>query len=140
MISNNHRKPAQSGAFILLEVILAVALFGMISVGFTAALQQIALGALRSGDEMRLQRMFETFLTEASKVAELEPGDFSIMTDENGVYYSREIEELELENMDGRALEGMFRVAIRAQWDSPGGDQERLVELIRYEPLYQNTR
>lgn len=140
MIFKNDIKPSPTGAFILLEVILAVGLFGMIAVGFTTALQQIALGALRSGDEMRLQRVLETLLTEASKASELEPGDFSIKTDERGVYYSREIVELELENMDGSPLEGMFRVVVRAQWDSPNGDRERLVEIIRYEPLYQNTR
>ena len=141
MIFSRQPRRAAAPGFILLEVILAVALFGMVAVGLTGALQQIGQGALRSAEAMRMQRVLETLLTEASKAAEFEPGDVGLGPDEKGVYYSREIEELELENMDGQPLEKMFRVAIRAEWDTPGGgNAERTAELIRYEPLYQSTQ
>ena len=89
---------------------------------------------------MRVQRALETLLTEASKAAELEPGEVSLGEDEDGVYYVREIEELELENMDGQPLQRMFRVAVRAIWEADGFETEEVAEMIRYEPLYRNAR
>ncbi len=130
----------RAAAFILLEVILAIMLFGIASVGLTTALQQIGLGAVRSAEEMRMQRILETLLTEASKAAEFEPGEVGLGPDEKEVYYTRVIEELELENMDGQPLQRMFRVAIRAEWDDSRGGGERVAEMIRYEPLYQNIQ
>jgi len=126
--------------FLLLETILAVALFGLVAVGLTQAIQQIGLGALRSVESMRLQRMMETLLTEASKATEFEPGEEGLDYDDKGVYYTRIIEELEIENMDGQPLQNMYRIAILAEWGEVGSEQQRVAELIRYEPLYQNTQ
>lgn len=127
--------------FVLLESILALALFSAIAVGFTTAIQQVGTAAARAGEQMRIQRMLETLLTEASKATEFEPGEEGLGPDHKDVYYTRIIEELELENMDGQPLNNMYRIAILAEWtDSLGNDSSRVAELVRYEPLYQNTQ
>ena len=54
-------------AFVLLEVILALAIFSTISVGIAGALKQIGESAFRSGEELRVQRKLESWLTRYSK-------------------------------------------------------------------------
>ena len=129
------------GGFVLLEAILALALFASIAVGFTTAIQQVGNAAARAGEQMRIQRMLETLLTEASKATEFEPGEEGLGPDQKNVYYTRIIEELELINMDEQPLNNMYRIAILAEWeDSVGNQSSRVAELIRYEPLYQNNQ
>ncbi len=127
--------------FILLESILALALFAIVAVGFTVAIQQVAFTANRSGESMRVQRMLETLLTEASKVVRFEEVEEGIGEDDKGVYYSKIIEEIEMQNMDEQELQNMWRIAIIAEWeDASGRTMENVAEMIRYEPLYQNNR
>ena len=57
------RSRRSRGGFVLLEVILALAIFGLVSVGITRALKQIGEVAVRSGEELRIQRKLESWLT-----------------------------------------------------------------------------
>ncbi len=75
----------ERSGFILLESILALALFAIVAVGFTVAIQQVAFTANSSGESMRVQRMLETLLTEASKVVRFEEVEEGIGEDEKGV-------------------------------------------------------
>ena len=124
--------------FTILEVLMALALFGMMMVGLTRALNMIVLSAVRSGEEVRMIRNLETLLTEASKAAQFEEGEEYLGEDESGVAYERVIEELtEMENMDGQILQNMWRIAIVASYERNGELLERVAETFRYEPLYQ---
>ena len=135
------REHCNRRGFILLESILALALFSIVAVGFTVAIQQVAFTANRSGESMRIQRTLETLLTEASKVVRFEAVEEGIGQDEKGVYYSKLIEEVELQNMDEQQLQNLWRIAIIAEWeDASGRTMENVAEMIRYEPLYQNNR
>ena len=134
-------KIERRSGFILLESILALALFAIVAVGFTVAIQQVAFTANRSGESMRIQRVLETLLTEASKVVRFEEVEEGLGQDEKGVYYSKLIEEVELLNMDEQELQNMWRIAIVAEWeDASGRSMQNVAEMIRYEPLYQNNR
>ena len=134
-------KMEHRSGFILLESILALALFAIVAVGFTVAIQQVAFTANRSGESMRIQRVLETLLTEASKVVRFEEVEEGLGQDEKGVYYSKLIEEVELLNMDEQELQNMWRIAIIAEWeDASGRSMQNVAEMIRYEPLYQNNR
>lgn len=134
-------KMERRSGFILLESILALALFAIVAVGFTVAIQQVAFTANRSGESMRIQRVLETLLTEASKVVRFEEVEEGLGQDEKGVYYSKLIEEVELLNMDEQELQNMWRIAIIAEWeDASGRSMQNVAEMIRYEPLYQNNR
>ncbi len=135
------KKIERRSGFILLESILALALFAIVAVGFTVAIQQVAFTANRSGESMRIQRVLETLLTEASKVVRFEEVEEGLGQDEKGVYYSKLIEEVELLNMDEQELQNMWRIAIIAEWeDASGRSMQNVAEMIRYEPLYQNNR
>lgn len=148
-------------AFVLLEVILALALFSMISVGITGALKQIGESAFLSGEELRVQRKLESWLTRYSK-ADFNDQEFRDAlpleeiagevfgevpeTDEMGVDYYAIVEELEemytvRDTEDQQAeikLNNMYRIRIEAIWGERDSPQQRVAETIRYASLYQN--
>ena len=134
---------ARSG-FTILEVLLALAIFTSMAVGVTTALNMVAVGSVRSGEEVRMIRNLETLLTEASKAAQFEEGTLYLGAENQGtadeVNYERIIEELEMENMDGQQLQQMWRIAIVASYQRNGELVERVAETFRYEPLYQANR
>ena len=153
------------GGFILLEVLLALAIFGLVSVGITGALQQIGEVAIRSGEELRIQRKLESWLTRYSK-ADFRDQDFrsalpiegeiagqvfdevSAYADEMGVDYYAYVEPLEemytlvVREPDGdeqeSPLQNMYRIKIEAIWGDSDQERIRVAETIRYESLYQN--
>ncbi|MAP16740.1 MAG: hypothetical protein CMO49_03090 [Verrucomicrobiales bacterium] len=148
-------------AFVLLEVILALALFSMISVGITGALKQIGESAFLSGEELRVQRKLESWLTRYSKadfndqefrdalpIEEIAGEVFGEVpeTDEMGVDYYAIVEELEemytvRDTEDQQAeikLNNMYRIRIEAIWGERDSPQQRVAETIRYASLYQN--
>ena len=148
-------------AFVLLEVILALALFSMISVGITGALKQIGESAFLSGEELRVQRKLESWLIRYSKadfndqefrdalpIEEIAGEVFGEVpeTDEMGVDYYAIVEELEemytvRDTEDQQAeikLNNMYRIRIEAIWGERDSPQQRVAETIRYASLYQN--
>ena len=153
------------GGFILLEVLLALAIFGLVSVGITRALQQIGEVAIRSGEELRIQRKLESWLTRYSK-ADFRDQDFrsalpiegeiagevfdevSVYADQMGVDYYAYVEPLEdmytlvVREPDGdeqeSPLQNMYRIKIEAIWGDSDQERIRVAETIRYESLYQN--
>lgn len=148
-------------AFVLLEVILALALFSMISVGITGALKQIGESAFLSGEELRVQRKLESWLTRYSKadfndqefrdalpIEEVAGEIFGEVpeADEMGVDYYAIVEELEemytvRDTEDQQAeikLNNMYRIRIEAIWGERDNPQQRVAETIRYASLYQN--
>ncbi len=141
MSSSSKGRLAKVGAgFVLLEVIMAMALFGIVGVALTRALDAIAQNALDSRKEVKLLRTLESYLTEASKAVEFEEGVEPLEEDENGVFYEREIAILELENYDGQILDRMWHIIIRATWEKGDNQYEEIAETYRYEPMYQNNR
>ena len=151
----------EAKAFVLLEVILALALFSMISVGITGALKQIGESAFLSGEELRVQRKLESWLTRYSKadfndqefrdalpIEEIAGEVFGEVpeTDEMGVDYYAIVEELEemytvRDTEDQQAeikLNNMYRIRIEAIWGERDSPQQRVAETIRYASLYQN--
>ena len=132
--------------FTLLEVLMAVALFGLMMVGLVNALNLIGEAAILSGQKVNIDRNLKTLLTEASKAAQFEEGTLYLgQTGVEGesmiVSYDRVIEELdEMENMDGQLLQSMWHIMIVASYEQDGEIVERIAETYRYEPLYQANR
>ena len=160
-MKSNHHSSTDAKAFVLLEVILALALFSMISVGITGALKQIGESAFLSGEELRVQRKLESWLTRYSKadfndqefrdalpIEEVAGEIFGEVpeADEMGVDYYAIVEELEemytvRDTEDQQAeikLNNMYRIRIEAIWGERDNPQQRVAETIRYASLYQN--
>jgi prepilin-type N-terminal cleavage/methylation domain-containing protein len=126
--------------FLLLEMILALAIFGMAATGFTVALNRMAKVAALSQAEMRVARMMDSALDETLSLPVLEEGETETEIGEAGkeIKFLTTVELLdELENQDGQLLQEMFRIEVRANWVANGERQERTAETWRYGRMYQ---
>lgn len=132
------RTPRAAAGFTLVEVLLAMALFGLVMASLVQALALVSKAAVRNGDEVRIVRNLETLLTEASKASRLEERD-EFLDEVDGIAYELVVEEMtEIYNMDEQPLQGMWRIAVTATFERNGELIERVAETFRYEPLYQN--
>ncbi len=130
-----YRRPR---GFMLLEVLLALAVFSAAAVGFAVALHRMAYIAEMAQREMRITRILDSALHEALSWPEMEEGVTTTTVIETGMEIDTRIEIFEnLENQDGQLLQDMFRIEITANWFENGEWQNRTVETLRYGRMYQ---
>jgi type II secretory pathway component PulJ len=123
--------------FILMEVLMAIALFSLVAVALTKALGQVGTLAVEGRRELHVMNGLQSALLEASKVPQLEEGSYVSEPDVMGVTYETTVQELELYNEDQDILDDMWLVQVRALWMEGREEREELVEVYRYGPLYQ---
>ena len=124
--------------FMLLEMVLALAIFSMAATGFVVALQRMSQAASQARDELRVTRILETALNETLSLPVLEEGEITDVTVDGKFDITAYIEPIEdLENEEGVALNDMFSIRIVARWYENGAFEEREIETWRYASLYQ---
>ena len=130
--------PIRKSGFLLLEMVLALAVFGMAATGFTVALNRMAATASLAQSELRITRMIDSALDETISLPALEESADTIEIGETGVELETVIERMEdLLNEDGQQLQDMFRIRITARWTENAQSQERSAETWRYGNMYQ---
>ena len=133
--------PDSRRGFLLLEMVLALAVFGMAATGFTVALNRMAKVAALAQSEMKVTRFMESALDETLSLPVPEEGETESEIETGGgtvITFLTTVELIEdLENEDGQFLQGMYRIEVRATWFENGQNQERKVETWRYGMLYQ---
>lgn len=135
MISPVH--PAKRG-FLLLEMVLALAVFGIAATGFAVALHRMADAAQLAQSELRITRILDSALDETLSLPVLEEGVTEFSVGETGIDLTTTIEILdEMENEDGQMLQEMYLIVIDARWFDNGEWQSRSVETWRYGRMYQ---
>ena len=124
---------------ILMELVVAIAIFGMVALGLMRALSIGAQTAVVGQLELRMLLRLQSTLTEYSKVQRIEEGGpFNSDPDEFGVYTVTDIVKLDkLENADGQILQDMFHIIVRAEYDNFGTKGEMMADTYRYAKLYQ---
>jgi len=124
--------------YLLLEVVLALAVFGIAATGFAVALQRTAKAAEMARREMRITRILESSLNEALSLPTMQEGSTTTSITEMGVEVDTEIKQLpDIANEDGQMLQQMFQIHVSAHWMEDGQAQERSAEVWRYGLLYQ---
>jgi type II secretory pathway pseudopilin PulG len=126
--------------FLLLEMVLALAVFGIAATGFTVALHRMANVAALSQSELRVTRFMDSALDEALSMPVLEEGETEVTIGEAGneVTFLTTVELIEdLENEEGQLLQEMYLIQVVATWIENGQQQERMVETWRYGRMYQ---
>lgn len=139
MKTRHHPQYARRG-FLLLEMVLALAVFGIAATGFAVALHRMADTAALAQSEMRITRILDSALDETLSLPVLEEGETETEMGEPGseIKFLTTVEMLEeLENEEGQLLQEMFRIEVKASWYANGEWQERIVETWRYGRLYQ---
>lgn len=139
MKSDFHSRSTRRG-FLLLEMVLALAVFGIAATGFAVALHRMSDVAALAQSEMRITRILDSALDETLSLPVLEEGEIETEIGDVGseIKFLTTVELLEeMENEDGQLLQEMFRIEVKANWYSNGAWQERVVETWRYGRLYQ---
>lgn len=154
----SHGRPGRRGRFsresgvALIEVIMAVAFFGMAALGLLRALTAMSQAANNAKMELRMAAVLESTLTQYARQPQIEPTDKPIISepDESGVWTETQILEMNEKNgnllqtdeseQGGRQpLEQMYHVIVIAHWEFGGIRGEQTAETYRYGPLFQQT-
>ena len=124
--------------FLLLEMVLALAVFGIAATGFVVALHRMANLATLAQSDLRITRILDSALDETISLPTLEEGVTNSTDAGTGIELDTTIELLDkLENQDGQILQEMYRIEIKARWFENSAWQERVVETWRYGRMYQ---
>ena len=124
--------------FLLLEVVLALAVFAIACTGLTVAFHRMAGAANLAQNELRITRILDSALTEQLSMPMLEEGVTQIPVEGTDIELDVVIESIEdMENQDGELLQQMFHIKVIANWYENGAWQERSAETWRYNPMYQ---
>lgn len=132
----NEPRSSQSGGFALLEIILAMALFSMVAVGMTKALDQIAQTTKSSRQEAQVLRVLESVLAEIAHQPELKPSTLTFPKTGDGIDAAASIEKVRLFTQDQVELDKMFRIRAEA-WLAEGASRrslKRQMETYVYSP------
>ena len=127
-------RPARlSPGFTILEVMLAVMIFGIAVLGLLTSLSTTIETAGSFAREGKIALSMQTQLAEAKEI-DFEPGTQTDGPDEMGVLYTRDITPLQMENENGQSLDGLYSIRITAVWGLGGPDQTQTAEIYVYKP------
>ena len=130
--------PDRKRGFLLLEMVLALAVFGISATGFAVALHKMGEAASLAQSELRITRILDSALDETLSLPVMEEGVTNSAVGETGIELDTTIKLLnELQNEEGQALQEMYSIKIEARWFSNGQWQDRSVETWRYGRMYQ---
>ena len=131
----------QRGA-LLIEAMLAVAIFALAVIPLSRGLNSSAQRASEARHASQVTRVMENLLQEAMHMVEMEEGEWFLMDPERGLSFATRIFEEEVLNQDGEVLEGMFTIEISAERQrGQGMEPDRWqIRALAYPPLYGTAR
>jgi len=126
--------PASQG-FALLEILLAIALFALVSVGMTQALNGIAQTTTAARQEAQVLRVLESVLAEVAHQPEFKAAKIDFPKTADHIDASATIEKVRLFTRDKAELDHVFRVRAEA-WITDGTSRRivRSMETYVYSP------
>lgn len=126
---------ASRGGFALLEILLAIALFALVAVGMTQALDGIARTTTAARQEAQVLRVLESVLAEVAHQPELKAGHLRFPKNADKIDASANIEKVRLITQDKVELDHIFRIHAEA-WMSDGAARRivRSMETYVYSP------
>ncbi len=121
--------------FVLLEIILALALFSLVAVGMTRALDQIAQTSKQARQESQVLRILESVMAEVAHQPELKPATLPFPKSSDGVDAVASIQRVKLMTKDKAELDHMFLIRVEA-WIQDGRKQvlKRSMQTYVYSP------
>ncbi len=126
------------GGFTLLEVIAAMAVFGLAAVSVVSVLGRTGHSVSKNRMRMHAMTQVESILQARSKFPALEPGEETLGPDREGVIYTLTIEEADLPEPDqGAELADLLWVRVTAVWPVGNREEEYYGETLRYEGLFR---
>ena len=121
------------GAYLLLDVILAVTVFAIAVTGILVAVNRITETSRLYAMDMQVQYGMDAMLVEARHRPVEEMG-FERDDSDLGVLYRTEIEPLNQVNSEGEALKDLYRLKVSAIFQFGDEDETDTAEVIVYRP------
>lgn len=130
--------PSPRRGFMLLEVVLALTIFGIAATGFAVAMKKTADAALMAQRRMQITRVLQSAMDEAISIPMLEEGTTTVDVVESGMKIDTKIEKIEdLQNQDGQQLQDLYRIVVTARWLENGVPMDSSAETWRNSRMYQ---
>lgn len=124
-------------AWLLLEVVVAMALFSAVVVSYVVALNQTTELSLSAKRDSQVFRLLEGALMEAATLPTLTESTYDYTLEELNMQLRIETQPIELYNVDKLLLEDMWLIRATAHWVQDGVTQEEVLETWRYGKMYQ---
>ncbi len=132
------RPTIQKSGFLLLEVVMALAVFSIAATGFVVALHSMGNSAQLVQSELRITRILESALDETLSLPVLEEGVTNTPVVDTDIEIDTTVKILdELQNEDGQLLQEMYSIQVEAKWFENGQWQQRSIDTWRYGRMYQ---
>jgi prepilin-type N-terminal cleavage/methylation domain-containing protein len=104
----------QDSGFVLLEIILALALFASVATAMTVALNKMAEASRSSREEGHVLRKLESVLAEVAHQQNLTAQSFTFPADDAGVAAQVIVTEADLHTMQNQPLDHIFLITADA--------------------------
>ena len=130
---------------VMMEMLAAIALFGIMVTALMQALTQVAQSAALSRTELRMLLRLQSELNKYSKwprIQEFENQTIETNPDEIGVWTKTQIIKLEdIQTFEQQPLQDMYEIVVTAYSDTLGSGQihEQSASTVRYARLYSAT-
>jgi Na+-translocating ferredoxin:NAD+ oxidoreductase RnfG subunit len=129
------RTSSSAHGFALFEIILALALFSLVAVSMTRAIEEIAKASTSARQEAQVLRVLESVLAEVAHQPEFKAASISFNPTSDHIDAIATIERVKLFNKEKVELDHMFRIRAEA-WINDGRTRrmKRSMETYVYSP------
>jgi type II secretory pathway pseudopilin PulG len=133
------RKTRHRNGYLLMEVVIALAIFSLVAVGFTKALNKAADGSDLAAKSVQITRILSSAMDEAISTPILEEQQIVVDLEERNMTITTLYEPMieELQNRDEQFLQDMWRITVIGTYIEDGNKIERSMVTWRYGKLYQ---
>jgi prepilin-type N-terminal cleavage/methylation domain-containing protein len=127
-----HRRKARRG-MVLFEVIIALTIFSVVSLGLVVALDQ-SFGAAEDRNQAdRVARGLRNQLT-LLHAGPLAPGARDLPDDGSGTIYNLEVDPVPMLDQRKQPLPGLYRATLSAKWKDGGQVETQSISELVYQP------
>lgn len=123
-----------SRAFILFEVMIAIAIFSIVSLGLAMAMQSTIDASNYLDKQTVIRHGLESIMNEALRKPKRQEMAFSLSDDLLEIKYRTELESLRLVNVEGESVDDMWVLRAIANYRENGEEREETAELYVHRP------
>ena len=122
---------------VLLEAMLALAVFGTVAIALVDAINSVGKLAIESRTDLQAVRKVQSLLEEYSKRPLIEELDQVFSEDDSDLRYRVVVTPAEVRNEDDLLLNQLFTIHVTAKWRDGSGDRSLSGETLRYAAMYR---
>ncbi len=120
-------------AYALLDVVLAVALFGITATGLMRVMQRVGEVSTGFARDRYLQTQIEGLLSE-KRMLDIEAMASEAVDPLTGITFRTYVEAMEIDNGEGAELPDLYQLTAEAIYLDDGGEQTEKAAILIYKP------